>query len=182
MKYILYKIITLMLIISSNVYADVVMNIDISGNNRISDSTIVDIIDFKKAKNYSNSDLNNFQKKLFETNFFSNVKLKLEDDILQIFVIENPLIEFFIMQGVINKTREDLIYEKVLLGQNKIFSQSLLNQDIEVIKKIYDDAGYFNTTVFPEISKLSNGNLNIVLNVNREEQYKIKRIFFIGDK
>jgi outer membrane protein insertion porin family len=83
---------------------------------------------------------------------------------------------------VINKTREDLIYEKVLLGQNKIFSQSLLNQDIEIIKKIFNDAGYFNTSVFPEISKLPNGNVNVVLNVNREEQYKIKRIFFIGDK
>ena len=182
MKFFFYKIITLLLIISSNVYADVVRKIDISGNNRISDNTIVDIIDFKKSNNYSNSDLNNFQKKLFETNFFSNVKLKLEDDILKIFVIENPLIEFFIIQGVVNKTREDLIYEKVLLGQNKIFSQSLLNQDIEMIKKIFNDAGYFNTSVFPEISKLPNGNLNIVLNVNREEQYKIKRIFFIGDK
>ena len=182
MKFFFYKIITLILIISSNVYADVVSKIDISGNDRISDNTIIDIIDFKKSNNYSNSDLNNFQKKLFETNFFSNVKLKLEDDILKIIVIENPLIEFFIIQGVINKTREDLIYEKVLLGQNKIFSQSLLNQDIEIIKKIFNDAGYFNTSVFPEISKLPNGNLNVVLNVNREEQYKIKRIFFIGDK
>jgi len=171
-----------MLIISSNVYANVVSKIDISGNDRISENTIIDIIDFKKNNNYSNSDLNNFQKKLFETNFFSNVKLKLEDDVLKIVVIENPLIEFFIIQGVINKTRENLIYEKVLLGQNKIFSQSLLNQDIEIIKKIFNDAGYFNTSVFPEISKLPNGNVNLVLSVNREEQYKIKRIFFIGDK
>ena len=182
MKFFLYKIVTLMLIISSDVHANFVSKIDISGNNRISDNTIVNIIDFKKSNNYSNSDLNNFQKKLFQTNFFSNVKLKLEDDILKIFVIENPLIEFFIIQGVVNKTREDLIYEKVLLGQNKIFSQSLLNQDIEIIKKIFSDAGYFNTSVFPKVSKLPNGNLNVVLNVNREEQYKIKRVFFIGDK
>jgi len=171
-----------MLIISSNVNADIVNKIDISGNDRISNNTIIDIIDFKKSNNYSNSDLNNFQKKLFETNFFSNIKLKLENNILKIIVIENPLIEFFIIQGVVNKTREDLIYEKVLLGQNKIFSQSLLNQDIETIKKIFNDAGYFNTSVFPEISKLPNGNVNVVLSVNREEQHKIKRILFIGDK
>jgi outer membrane protein insertion porin family len=95
MKFFLYKIITLMLIISSNVYADIVRKIDISGNNRISDSTIIDIIDFKKSKNYSNSDLNNFQKKLFETNFFSNVKLKFKNDILKIAVTENPLNRIF---------------------------------------------------------------------------------------
>ena len=182
MKFFLFKIVTLVLFISSTAYTDVVRKIDISGNDRISDVTIIDIIDFKKLNNYSNSDLNNFQKKLFETNFFSNVKLSLEDDILKIVVIENPLIEFFVIQGVQNKTREDLIYEKVLLGQNKIFSQFILNQDIEIIQKIYNEAGYFNTTVFPEISKLPNGNLNVVLNVSRGQDYKIKRIFFIGDK
>ena len=182
MKFFLYKIVAFALIISSCVYADVVKKIDISGNNRISDSTIINIIDFKKLNNYSNSDLNNFQKKLFETNFFSNVKLKLENDTLKIIVTENPLIEFFIIQGAINKTREDLIYEQVLLGTNKIFSQDKLNQDIEIIKKIYDDAGYFNTSITPQISKLSNGNLNLILNVKRGEKYKIKRIFFIGDK
>ena len=182
MRFFLYKIITLTLFISSSVCADVVKQIDILGNDRISDSTIIDIIDFKKSKNYSNSDLNNFQKKLFETNFFSNVNLNLQNDILQISVIENPLIEFFILNGVTNKTREDLIYEKVSLGQNKIFSQSLLNKDIEIIKNIYNDAGYFNAAIVPEISKLSNGNLNVVLNVSREGKYKIRRVFFIGDK
>ena len=182
MKSFLYKIIVLIQIFSASAYADVIKQIDISGNNRISDITIIDIIDFKKSKNYSNSDLNNFQKKLFETNFFRNVKLTLNDGILKINVTENPLIEFFIIRGAINKDREDLIYEKVSLGQNKIFSQSSLNQDIEVIKKIYNDAGYFNTIIIPEISKLSNGNLNIALNINRDEQFKIKRIFFIGDK
>ena len=182
MKFFWYKIFFFIFIISSNVCADIIREIDILGNERISDNTIIDTIDFKKSNNYTNSDLNNFQKKLFETNFFSEVKLKLDDDLLKIIVTENPLIEFFIIQGVINKTREDLIYEKVLLGQNKIFSQPLLNQDIEIIKKIYNDAGYFNAAVFPEISKLPNGNLNIVLNVSREEKYKVKRIFFIGDK
>ena len=182
MKFFLFKILTFLLIISTSVNAEVVNQINILGNNRISDSTIIDIIDYKKSKNYSNSDINNFQKKLFETNFFSDVNLKLKNNILQINVTENPLIEFFIIQGIKNKTRESLIYEKVLLGQNKIFSKSILSQDIEKIKTIYNDAGYINTTVSPEITKLSNGNLNIVLNVNRDKKYKIKRIYFIGDK
>ena len=182
MKLFLYKVIVLILIISSNAFADIVRKIDISGNNRISDSTIIDIIDFRKSDNYSNSDLDNFQKKLFETNFFNDVKIKLEGEVLQIFVTENPLIEFFIIRGVKNKSREDLIYDMVSLGQNKIFSQPLLNQDIEIIKKIYKEGGYFDTIVLPEISKLSNGNLNVVLNISRGEEYQIKRIFFIGDK
>ena len=182
MKFFLYKIITLMLIISSNVYADVVRKIDISGNDRISDSTIIDVIDFKKSNNYSNSDLNNFQKKLFETNFFSDVKLKLEDDILKISVTENPLIEFFIIEGVINKTREDKIYELLNLGNNKIFSENFLQQDISIIKSLYKDAGYIDVTVTPKLSLLPNNTLNVVLNVSRGEKLNVRRVFFIGDK
>jgi len=182
MKFFIYKIIIFLVIFSSSVHGDVINKLDIFGNDRISNSTIIDIIDFKKSKNYSNDDLNKFQKKLFETNFFSNVILDLKNDILQITVTENPLLEFFLIRGVANKTREDFFYENVSLGQNKIFTQSLLNQDIELIKKNYYDVGYFNVTVFPEISKLSNGNLNVVLNVDRGNKYKIKRIFFIGDK
>jgi outer membrane protein insertion porin family len=182
MRLCFFKFIVFTLFFSLSVYADIINQINILGNNRISDSTIIDIIEFKKSKNYSNSDLNNFQKKLFETNFFSKVNLNLKNDALQISVIENPLIEFFIINGVKNKTREDLIYEKVSLGQNKIFSQSLLNKDIEIIKNIYNDSGYFNADIVPEITKLSNGNLNVVLKISREGKYKIRRIFFIGDK
>jgi outer membrane protein insertion porin family len=182
MKIYLYKLVALVLIISSSVSADTIKRIDILGNDRISYNTIIDIIDFKESQNYSNSDLSDFQKKLFETNFFSNVTLSLKKNILEINVIENPLIEFFVVNGVINKDREGLIYKNIELGQNKVFSESLLNKDIETIKKIYNDAGYFNASILPEISKLSNGNLNIVINVNRLKDYKIKRIFFIGDK
>ena len=182
MRFLLNKIIILVFIFSVNTQAQIISKVEIFGNSRISDNTIIDIIDFKKSKNYLNSDLNNFQKKLFESNFFKNVSINLKNNILEINVTENPLIEYFIIQGVLNKEREDIIYEKVSLGQNKIFSEFFLQQDIETIKQIYKDAGYFNTNVIPKISKLPNGNLNVIVNIDRNKKYKIERIFFIGNK
>ena len=182
MKSFFYKIITFIFIVSGNSFADIIREVKVSGNKRITYNTIIDIIDFKKSTNYLANDINNFQKKLIETNFFSDVNLILNKDILEIVVNENPLIEFFVVEGELNKTREDLIYEKVLLGQNKIFSESLLKKDIEIIKNIYNTDGYFNTSINPKISKLSNGNLNIVLSINKGNKYKIKRIYFTGNK
>tara|TARA_B100000963_G_scaffold360902_1_gene393789 strand:+ start:1259 stop:3493 length:2235 start_codon:yes stop_codon:yes gene_type:complete len=157
-------------------------NYDIQGNKRISDQTIISIIDIKKNKKYSVEDLNNFQKKLYNTNYFSKVSLKIVKNLIQIRVEENPIIDFFYINGVVNKKREDFFYENLSLGQNKIFSEALLKKDIENIKDNYQDAGFFDVEVNTNISKISGNALNVVINVNRKEKYKINRIFFIGNK
>ena len=171
-----------MLIFFSAVYADEGYNYEILGNKRISDQTIISIIDFKKSKKYDIEDLNNFQKKLYNTNYFSKVSLKIVKNTIQILVEENPIIDFFYINGVVNKKREEFFYENLSLGQNKIFSEALLKKDIENIKENYQDAGFFDVEVNTNISKISGNALNLVINVNRKEKYKINRIFFIGNK
>ena len=64
----LSNILTVILLLSSTVFADEKSNYEILGNKRISDQTILSIIEFKKNKNYKIDDLNNFQKKLYNTN------------------------------------------------------------------------------------------------------------------
>ena len=155
---------------------------EIQGNKRISDQTIISIIDFKKNKKYNIDDLNNFQKKLYNTNYFSKVSLKIVKNTVQILIEENPIIDFFYINGVVNKKREEFFYENLSLGQNKIFSEALLKKDIEKIKDNYQDAGFFDIEVNTNISKISGNALNVVIDINRKEKYKINRIFFIGNK
>ena len=155
---------------------------NIVGNKRISDETIKNIVNLKKNKNYNIEDLNNFQKKLYETNYFKEVSIKIKKNKINIIVSENPIIDFFYINGVINKKREDFFYENLLLGQNKIFSEALLKQDIEKIKDIFHAAGFFDVKVDTSISKISGNALNLVINIDRKEKYKINRIFFIGNK
>ena len=163
-------------------YAEIIKNLVIEGNNRVSNTSIENIISFKKNKNYSAEEINNFQKKLFKTNFFKNVTIIFENNNLKLIVEENPIINFFYIDGVINKTREDFIYEKINLGQNKIYSESLLKQDIEMIKNIYEDSGFLNVSIDPSIRKLKGNTVNVIYNVKRGEKIKVRRIYFIGDK
>ena len=181
MKFI-FKFIILTSIFFSAVYANENYNYEILGNKRISDQTIISIIDFKKNKKYEIEDLNNFQKKLYNTNYFSKVSLKIVKNTIQISVEENPIIDFFYINGVVNKKREEFFYENLSLGQNKIYSEALLKKDVENIKENYQDAGFFDVEVNTNISKISGNALNLVINVNRKEKYKINRIFFIGNK
>ena len=157
-------------------------NISIVGNDRISKSTILNNIGYKKNKEYSILDLNEFQKKLIQTNFFSNVEIKFENEKILIKVEENPIIDFFYIKGVINKSREDFFYENLNHGQNRIFSESDLKNDIELIKKNYQSAGFFDVEVDAKISKISGNAINLVYEINRNLKYEISRIFFIGNK
>ena len=179
---VIFKFFILFLIIISSAYSQDNFNYDIKGNKRISDQTIISIIDFKKNKKYNINDLNNFQKKLYNTNYFSNVSIKIVKNTIQILVEENPIIDFFYINGVVNNKREEFFYENLSLGQNKIFSEALLKKDIENIKDNYRDAGFFDVEVDTNISKISGNALNVVINVSRKEKYKINRIFFIGNK
>ena len=182
MKFFFFIIFLNIFFFTTNVHSSNKSNLEIYGNARIEKKSIMSIIEFDKSKIYSPSDINSIQKKLFETNFFKNVSIDYNNNILKINVIENPLINFFYLNGVTNKKREDILYESLSLGQNKLFSESILQRDIIKIKQIYANSGYFNTIITPEISRLDNNNLNIVLNIERGEKKRIKRIFFIGDK
>jgi len=179
------KILTLLLInilFSGILRANETKELKITGNKRISIEAIKDSIDYDNKKKYSIENLNTFQKKLFETGFFSNVIVKLDSNNILINVTENPLIDFFYIEGVINKKREDFIYKNISLGNNKIFSESTLKKDIEFIKDTFRNSGYFDVEVKTEISKLSNNTLNLLIRVERKDKYNIKNIFFIGDK
>ena len=177
----LFKLLIL-IFLSTLVRSNETLEYNIVGNKRISDETIKNILNLKKNKNYNIEDLNNFQKKLYETNYFKEVSIKIKKNKINIIVRENPIIDFFYINGVINKKREDFFYENLLLGQNKIFSEALLKQDIEKIKDIFHAAGFFDVKVDTSISKISGNALNLVINIDRKEKYKINRIFFIGNK
>ena len=98
-----FKILFLFFIITST-NANIVKNIKINGNNRISDETIILFGEIKKNKNYNKSELNIILKKLYQTDFFENVVISLDKETLIVNIVENPIIEEIEFSGVKNKT------------------------------------------------------------------------------
>jgi len=172
-----------LLLIAENLsHAKVYKKIEVNGNKRISYSNIISIINFDKNKNYEVSDINEFQKKLFKTNFFKNIKIKTLDNKIVIKLEENPVVKFFYIRGIVKKSREELVYDRISLDQNKIFTESILKNDIDKILSIYRDAGYFHVKVTPQATLLSDNTMNVVIDIERNNKSKIKKINFIGSK
>ena len=91
-------------------YAEIVKKIIIDGNERVNFETIKIFGKVKVGDDLNKKDLNQILKNLYETNFFENVNLSLNDSILTINLVENPIIQNLIIQGIKNKTLKKKAY------------------------------------------------------------------------
>ena len=94
-------------------YSEIINEIKIFGNDRISKETILMFSDFQVQENLESKNLNEILKNLYNTNFFKDVSLKVENNTLFINVIENPIIQSIKYEGIkANKILNKLEYIK----------------------------------------------------------------------
>ena len=177
------KIIIVFFFLLSLVRAETLQKIEISGNKRISDQTIIIFSEIEINEEITKSKLDEVIKKLYKTNFFRNINLSFENQTLILKVEENPIIENLQITGIKKQSLVEFIKGKLQLAEMKSFSQELLTADINLIYNILKTNGYY----FAEItsSKSLDDNLNSIdlkIDVQLGEKAKIKKIIFIGDK
>ena len=183
MKKILVKIIIVLIFSISSTFADVIKDVDIEGNKRISKDTILVLGQIELNKKYNNTELNEILKKLYETNFFEDISLDVRNEILNIKIVENPIIEDIEITGIKNKDFLKKMSEQTFLKDRMSFTKKLLNKDIETIKNFHKSLGFYFVEVNPSLIK--NDQLNSIrlkIDIVQGERATIKEILFIGDK
>ena len=83
--------------------AEIVNKIEVDGNKRLTKEAIILFSKIQLNKDYDSVTLNSNLKELYQTNFFKSVKLDLENNILYIVVVENPIIENLRIEGIKKK-------------------------------------------------------------------------------
>ena len=167
-------------IIFTNVTFAEIKKINIVGNARVSSATIESLVD-KKIINIDTIYINNLTKKIYDTDFFSDVKISFNQDVLTINVSENPIVNFFYINGV-KDSDLDQVNKIITLKENSIFSSSKLKKDIEATREFLNASGYYQASITPEVIKIDNNQINLIINIDKKEISKIKNIYFIGNK
>ena len=181
-----YKIILFViffyLFLSSWLRAEIINKIIIEGNERISVETIKMFADVSIGDDLSDYDLNMILKKLYNTNFFDIVSVKIIDKNLFIKVDENPIIQNISYQGIKSSKILEGLKKNVLLKSRSSYNLVLLEKDIKSIKSFLKNLGYYFSKI--EISKeeLNDNKINLTYNISLGEKAKIQKISFIGDK
>ncbi len=163
--------------------ADVIDEVSVLGNKRISKETIQVLGNIDKEKDFGNNEINEILKNLYETDFFEDIKIKIEDKKLIITVKENPIIEDISISGVKKKEFEEKLLEKISLKNRSSFTDYKLQNDINLISNILKQSGYYFSEIETIVKKNdSNNSINLTLSIDLGKRAKIKSIKFIGDK
>ena len=163
-------------------YSEIIDQINVKGNERLADETIILFSELNINDDINSNDLNLALKKLFETDYFKDIKINIKNGYLEILVEENPLIQHIKITGIENKSIvQDLLkitkkIEKYPYLENNIIDQK--NTLINIIR----NSGFYFAEIETIVEDNNNNSVNIIHNFELGERAKISEIKFIGNK
>jgi len=182
LKFLIFYSFFVFLNFNNTVLADIVKNIEVKGNERISSETILMFSDVSINDEVNSQKINKILKNLYDSNFFENISINITNNNLLINVVELPIIENILFKGIKAKKIEDEISKDLKLKERSSFNQIDLIEDKQNILKKLKNIGYFNSTIETYLEDLNDNRVNLIYNINLGDKAKIKKISFIGDK
>ncbi len=175
-------IILFTIFLASKCYSEIINKVNIVNNDRITKETILVFSNIEIGKNYDLNDLDQIIKDLYQTNFFSNLSLNLDNGILTIDVTENKIIQEIKINGIKKTELVDILKKQLLLKDKNPFVENYVSSDIDRIQKILKNSGYYFSSVSEKIISNENNTVNLIYDINLGEKAYIKSIEFTGDK
>ena len=183
MKLLLFKLIFVISIFNfTALKSETVNTVIIDGNKRVSEETIILYGDIKLNEEINENKLNLILKNLYSTEFFEDVKLRVDKGTLFVNLKEYPIINQLILVGEPSNRIKNDILKNLKLKQKNSFIKSYLSNDIETIKRLYSSIGYNNSVIETKAKKIDENNFDLVISIDRGNITAISSISFIGDK
>ncbi|MDC0562320.1 outer membrane protein assembly factor BamA [Candidatus Pelagibacter ubique] len=154
----------------------------INGNERISNETILVFSEIQDNIPLDENSINEILKKLYKSGFFKDVIVKIENNNLTIDVLENPIIQTVLIEGIKRKKTEESLYEILSLKNRSSYNSTLIKKDESAILSFLKDDGYYFSKVTSSYQDLGDNKIDLLYQIELGEKSKISKISFIGDK
>src|SRR3990167_8713966 len=129
-----------------------------------------DILDDKQAATAIRS--------LYETGFFKDVRLEVEQGVLIVLVRERPSIASIELNGIKDFPKEQLKDNMKYAGlaEARIFDKGALDKAVQELKRQYVARGKYGVSVTTTVTELERNRVSVVFNVVEGEVSKIRQI------
>ncbi|MBW5290373.1 MAG: Outer membrane protein assembly factor YaeT precursor [Candidatus Ruthia sp. Asou_11_S2] len=185
------KIITLFVLVASIFACSVALaapikNIEILGLNVISRGTVLSYLPVETGDDYNNQASGQIIRALYKTNFFKDIEVSQEAQILKIKLTENPHIKYIDVTNYSNKVIEEKSLNQILktmgLSQGKIFNKRQLDKLIAQLKAVYASKGYYGISITKTIKIDTQNRVGIELNISEGKVAKISSMKITGNR
>ena len=157
------------------VQAEEIREIRVINNDRISKDTIQIFSNIQIGESYDQNDLNRILKDIYDTNFFSDVSIEIDDGILIIDVKENKIIQNIFVEGIKRQELVEDLKSRISSKDKNPFVENNIKNDVLLIKKLLKSSGYYFSDVKTKIIENNNNTVDLIFRLNLGEKAFIEK-------
>lgn len=153
----------------------------VEGNQRIEPATITSYMLVRPGDTFDPERIDLSLKTLFATGLFADVQIEQRGSDLVVSVIENPIINRVIFEGLRTLDEEDLESE-VQARPRSVFTSARAQADVQRIIEVYRRSGRFAAQVTPQVRELDQNRVDLIFEVDEGPVTGVRDINFIGNE
>ena len=154
----------------------------VNGNERISKETILVFSEINDNEPLDENSINDALKKIYQSGFFKDVFIKIDNKNLVIDVVENPIIQTVFIEGIKRKKTVNELYKILSLKNRSSFNLNSIEKDEDSILNFLKNTGFYFSEVVTSSLDLGDNKIDLFYKINLGNKAKISKISFIGDK
>jgi len=163
----------------------VIARIDLTGNRRIENTVIYNVIKSAKGKIYSEEDLSSDIRAIYRTGYFTDVKVDVTDatdgKAITFILEERPFVNDIRIKGN-DAVKSDDIRGVLSFKVKQAYNPDRVKADTDKIKALYDDKGYYNAEISFSTEKVRDRDVNVIIGIKEHDQLYVKSIDFAGNQ
>ncbi len=164
---------------------DIVKSVEIRGNSRVSDSTILYYINTEVGKSLSRSQIRSDIEQIYSLGQFKDIQVQTEEGpggLKVIFVVEEIASIGSVRLIGNDQIETDEILEAIGIRRGAPFKANLVQESVDEITKMYHDKGYFFVKVDVKTRLNDDSQIDAVIKLSEGEVVSIEKIRFSGNK
>ncbi|KQV81807.1 outer membrane protein assembly factor BamA [Rhizobium sp. Root1220] len=160
--------------------AAVIQRIDVRGASRVGAEAVRSNLTIEPGQSFSNTDIDDSVKQLYDTGYFSDVKIAVSGGTLVVTVQEAQLVNQVVFNGN-RKVKDDKLAAVVKTRAAGPYNEAQIQADIQSIKEAYAATGRSEVEVTTQVVPLGEGRVNLAFVINEGDRTKIASINFVGN-
>ncbi len=155
--------------------------VQIDGNQRIEDATILSFLNLPSGGAISGAQLNDALQRLQRSGLFETVDLVPAGSTLTVSVKEYPTINRVNIEGN-KRLKDDDLLPLLQSKSRQVYNPSTAQADAALLSEGYSQAGRIAATVTPRIIPRSNNRVDLVFEVSEGDVVEVERVSFVGNR
>ena len=166
----------------SNAISDVYDEIKVNGNDRISPETIIMFSGLKINEDIDIEQLNDSIKNLYKTDYFKNVEISTNQNTINIYVNENPIIQSITIVGIKNKEILKQLSEITKKSEKYPYLINRVKDQRDLLFNIVRNYGFYFAKLETKLTNNKRNSVDILFEFTLGDRAEIKKINFTGNK